>query len=98
MVLTPQEVEQACGICLRAGAAFVKTGTGWANRGTTLEDVSRIKVIVGDRIQIKASGGIRDLDTLVNMYRAGASRFGVNLNSGLSIMEECRSLGSGIEV
>ena len=98
MVLTPQETEQACGICLRAGAAFVKTGTGWANRGTTPEDVSRIKSIVGDRIQIKASGGIRDLDTLVKMYRAGARRFGVNLNSGLSIMEECRSLGSGIEV
>ncbi len=98
MALTPQETEQACGICLRAGAAFVKTGTGWANRGTTLEDVRLIKSIVGDGLQIKASGGIRDLDTLVKMYRAGARRFGVNLNSGMSIMVECQSLGSGIEL
>jgi deoxyribose-phosphate aldolase len=98
MYLTPTETKQACGICLRAEAAFVKTGTGWAHRSTTLEDVRLVKSIVGDRIQIKASGGIRDLDTLVNMYKAGARRFGVNLNSGIDIMDECLSLGPGIEV
>lgn len=98
MYLTPQETEQACGICLRAGAAFVKTGTGWAKRSTTPEDVRLVKSIVGDRIKIKASGGIRDLDTLVEMYKAGATRFGVNLSSGLDILQECLSLGTGIEV
>jgi deoxyribose-phosphate aldolase len=94
MCLTPEETEQACGICLRTGATFVKTGTGWANRGTTLEDVKLVKSFVGDSIKIKASGGIRDLDTLVAMYKAGARRFGVNLRSGIQIVEECATLGS----
>jgi deoxyribose-phosphate aldolase len=98
MYLTPTETEQACSICLRSGAAFVKTGTGWAKDGTTLEDVRLVKSYVGDRIKIKASGGIRDLNMLVEMYKAGARRFGVNLNSGIKILEECVSLGSSIEV
>ena len=89
MYLTPAEVEQACGICIRTGAAFVKTGTGWAERGTTLEDVRLVKSIVGERIQIKASGGIRSLDDLEAMYQAGARRFGINLKSGIEIVESC---------
>jgi deoxyribose-phosphate aldolase len=97
MYLTTEETSQACNICLRTGAAFIKTGTGWANRGTTLEDVGLVKSLVGDRIKIKASGGIRDLNTLVDMYNAGASRFGVNLKSGMKIIEECLSLGSKVE-
>jgi deoxyribose-phosphate aldolase len=97
MYLTMEETVQACGICLRTGAAFIKTGTGWANRGTTLEDVRLVKSLVGDRIKIKASGGIRDLNTLVDMYDAGARRFGVNLKSGVKIVEECLSLGSIVE-
>jgi deoxyribose-phosphate aldolase len=96
MVLTLQEAEQACRICLNAGAAFVKTGTGWAERGTTLEDVRLVKSIVGERIQIKASGGIRSLDTLTAMYQAGARRFGVNLKSGIQIVEACRTLEAGV--
>jgi deoxyribose-phosphate aldolase len=98
MCLTRDEVQQACAICLRAGASFVKTGTGWAARGTTLEDVRLVKSIVGDQIKIKASGGIRDLDRLVEMYQAGARRFGVNLKSGIQIVEECLQLESGIEI
>ena len=98
MSLTPEETKKACDICLRTGATFVKTGTGWADRATTLEDVNLVKSIVGDRIKIKASGGIRDLDMLVKMYKAGAGRFGVNLKSGINIVEECMSLGAGIEV
>jgi len=98
MYLTPTEVEQACGICLRAGATFVKTGTGWAERGTTVEDVRLVKSFVGDRIKIKASGGIRSLDTLVAMYKAGARRFGVNLKNGIKIVEECLTLGAGVDI
>ena len=98
MCLTRDEVQQACDICLRAGASFVKTGTGWAARSTTLEDVRLVKSIVGDQIKIKASGGIRDLDMLVEMYQAGARRFGVNLKSGIQIVEECLHLESGVEV
>lgn len=98
MYLTQYEVKQACEICLRTGAAFVKTGTGWADRGTTVEDVRLVKSYVGERMQIKASGGIRNLDLLVKMYQAGARRFGVNLNSGIKIVEECLALGSGVEI
>lgn len=95
MVLTADEIEQACNICVRAGASFLKTGTGWARRGTTLEDVRLVKSIVGDSIKIKASGGIRRLDTLIAMYQAGARRFGVNLRSGIQIVEEARALQAG---
>jgi deoxyribose-phosphate aldolase len=89
MYLSPAEVAQACNICVRSGAAFVKTGSGWAHRGTTLEDVRLVKSIVKERIQIKASGGIRDLDGLLAMYQAGARRFGINLKSGIEIVESC---------
>lgn len=98
MVLTPMEVEQACKICLDAGAAFVKTGTGWANRGTTVEDVRLVKFHVGEHTKIKASGGIRNLPTLIDLYQAGARRFGVNLKSGISIVNECLAQPSLLEV
>jgi deoxyribose-phosphate aldolase len=96
MVLAQGEIEHACEICVRAGAAFVKTGTGWAARGTTVEDVRLVKSIVADRIQIKASGGIRDLETLHQMYAAGATRFGVNLKSGVRIVEQSMRPGAGV--
>jgi len=56
-LLGEREVKKACEICLRCGATFVKTGTGWMSKGTTIEDVKLIKSIVGDAIKIKASGG-----------------------------------------
>jgi deoxyribose-phosphate aldolase len=96
--LTRQETCQACEICLRTGANFVKTGTGWAEGATTLEDVRLVKSIVSDRIKIKASGGIRSLATLIEMYKAGARRFGINLKSSIEIVEEALALGTGIEV
>jgi deoxyribose-phosphate aldolase len=98
MCLTPAETRHACDICMRSGAAFVKTGTGWAERGTTVDDVRLVKSFVGDRVKIKASGGIRSLDTLLEMYKAGARRFGVNLKSGIQIVEESLSSESGIRV
>ena len=98
MSLTPEETKQACEICLRTGATFVKTGTGWADRGTTLEDVNLVKSFVGDQIKIKASGGIRGLDMFVKMYKAGARRFGINMKSAIKIIEECMALKSGVEV
>jgi deoxyribose-phosphate aldolase len=97
MCLSTEETRQACDICVRSGATFVKTGTGWADRGTTLEDVRLVKSFVGDQARIKASGGIRNLDTLLQMYQAGARRFGVNLKSGVKIVEECLQMESAIE-
>jgi deoxyribose-phosphate aldolase len=98
MVLSEEETKQACELCLRSGAVFIKTGTGWADRPTTLEDVQMVKSFVGDQISIKASGGIRSLDMLVGMYKAGARRFGINLMSGIEIVEQCLVLESGIEI
>jgi deoxyribose-phosphate aldolase len=98
MSLTPEETKQACDICMRTGATFVKTGTGWAERSTTVEDVILIKSFVGDQIKIKASGGVRGLDTFVKMYKAGARRFGINMKSAIKIVEECMALKSGVEV
>jgi deoxyribose-phosphate aldolase len=98
MYLTLQETHQACQICLRTGASFIKTGTGWAERGTTLEDVRLVRSIVGDQTQIKASGGIRSLEMLLQMHDAGANRFGVNLKSGIKIVKECLDLGHAIEI
>lgn len=98
MYLTPLQVEQACRICIRSGAAFVKTGTGWADRGTTPEDVRLVKSFVGDQIKIKASGGIRNLAMLMDMYQAGARRFGVNLKSGIEIVQEVLASAGGVEV
>ena len=98
MALTSDELEEACNICLRCGATFVKTGTGWLKGATTVEDVRSIKSIVGDNAKIKASGGIRSLAALVEMYKAGARRFGVNLKSGIQIVDECVALGDGVKV
>jgi deoxyribose-phosphate aldolase len=98
MYLTPLQVEQACRICITSGAAFVKTGTGWADRGTTLEDVRLVKSFVGDQIRIKASGGIRNMAMLMEMYQAGARRFGVNLKSGIEIVQEAIASEGGGEV
>lgn len=89
--LTNDEIRKGCELCIQAGAAFVKTGTGWAPTGATLENIALIKSCVGDAIGIKASGGIRGLETLVEMYRRGARRFGIGLRSAPWIFEVCTS-------
>ena len=89
--LTDDEIRRGCELCIRAGAAFVKTGTGWAPTGATLENIALIKSCVGDAIKIKASGGIRGLETLIEMYRRGARRFGIGLRSAPRIFEQCPS-------
>jgi deoxyribose-phosphate aldolase len=86
--LSDDEIRRACELCIQAGAAFVKTGTGWAPTGATLENVALIKSCVGDAIGIKASGGIRGLETLIEMYRRGARRFGIGLKSAPRIFEQ----------
>jgi len=65
--LNDDQICRAAELCVRAGAAFVKTGTGWTPTGATLENISLIKRVVGSAAQIKASGGIRDIETLVEM-------------------------------
>lgn len=70
-------LERACTICESAGADFVKTSTGFHPAGgASIEAVARMRAAVGDRLGVKASGGIRDWATAVAMVEAGASRLG----------------------
>ena len=67
-----------CEAAERAGADFVKTSTGFAGGGATLEDVRLMRAAVGPGVQVKASGGVRGLDTLLEMREAGVTRFGTS--------------------
>ena len=66
----------ACRICGRAGADFVKTSTGFAPTGYTLEDLRLMRAHTNPDIQIKAAGGVRTLDAALEVYQAGCSRLG----------------------
>ena len=96
--LTDEEIVRGSRIAVRAGAAFVKTGTGWAPTGATLHNVALIKSAVGEAAQIKAAGGVRDLQTVVEMIRLGVTRFGVGAKSGRAILDACAALPDGIEI
>lgn len=97
--LSDDLIIKGCELCLEAGAAFVKTGTGWAPTGATLHNISLIKSVVGIEIGIKASGGVRSLNAMIDMYRLGATRFGIGLSSAVPIFEELYSLpDSTIEI
>lgn len=77
---------EVCKLVRDCGADFVKTSTGFGTAGAIVEDVRLLKETVGPGIGVKASGGIRDLDTLLEMMEAGASRIGTS--SGKTIMEQ----------
>lgn len=86
--LTDDQIVKACELSIEAGVTFVKSGTGWANKPTTLETIEIMKGAVGERVKIKAAGGVRSLATLETMYDAGCSRFGISLKSALMILKE----------
>jgi deoxyribose-phosphate aldolase len=86
--LTDEEIIRGSRIAVRAGAAFVKTGTGWTPTGATLHNVRLIKSAVGDAAGVKAAGGVRDLQTVIEMVRLGATRFGVGANSCDAIFKQ----------
>ncbi len=97
--LTGDEIKRACELAIAARAAFVKTSTGWAPSGATLETVRLITSFVGSAIQVKAAGSIRRLETVVAMLKMGVARFGINLDSSIDILRECRSRpGGGVEL
>jgi deoxyribose-phosphate aldolase len=93
--LDREQLKQACELCIKAGAAFVKTATGWAPSGATLEVVQFLTSFCGTAIKVKAAGNIRDLDTLLTMYRMGVARFGVNLNSSVDIVKSVAARPGG---
>lgn len=75
-MLTEQQKTQAAKLIMNTGARFIKTSTGYASSGATVEDIRLLKYIVGNSKQIKASGGIHTLDFARELVRAGASRLG----------------------
>ena len=85
-LLTDDEKRKACELSEEAGADFVKTSTGFSTGGATVEDVALMRSVVGDRLGVKASGGIRDYRTAKAMIEAGATRIGAS--SGIRIVEE----------
>lgn len=86
--LTDDEIRKASELAVKAGITYVKTGTGWASKPSTVETVKIIKEVVKDDALIKVAGGVRTLDTLEEMYEAGARRFGISMSSALNILKE----------
>lgn len=86
--LTDDEIRRGAEIAVEAGVKYVKTGTGWAGRPTTVDHIRLIRSAIGDEALIKAAGGVRSLDTLLAMADAGCSRFGIGLRSVVNIMGE----------
>lgn len=87
-VLNNEEKIKATEIVMACEADFVKTSTGFGYSGATVEDVRLLKNVVGEKIKIKASGGIRDYNTALELIKAGASRIGTS--SGVEIVEQSK--------
>jgi deoxyribose-phosphate aldolase len=85
-LLSAEEKRISSQLAAESGVDFVKTSTGFAPGGATVEDVSLMRSIVGSEIGVKASGGIRTLAALRDMVQAGASRIGTS--SGVNILKE----------
>lgn len=77
-LLTDEEKIKACELSEKAGADFVKTSTGFSNGGASVADVSLMKKTVGDRLKVKASGGIHTRDEAISLVEAGADRIGAS--------------------
>jgi deoxyribose-phosphate aldolase len=89
--LTDEQKRIGCRLCEEAGADFVKTSTGFASGGATIEDLVLMRASVSARVQVKAAGGVRDLAAALRVREAGASRFGATATE--AIMEELAHAG-----
>jgi deoxyribose-phosphate aldolase len=85
-LLSEEEKATACRLAVKGGADFVKTSTGFATAGATIEDVRLMRRVVGRSAGVKAAGGVRTLEALLDMVEAGANRIGTS--SGVQIMRE----------
>lgn len=88
--LSDDEIIFACECAKEAGAHFVKTSTGFGTHGATIAHVKLMKQTVGDALEVKASGGIKDREDALNMIEAGATRLGTS--KGVSIIENKENL------
>lgn len=84
-LLSDEEKKKACLISLKAGAAFVKTSTGFGPGGATVADIELMREAVGPEMGIKASGGVRTAETAWKMIKVGANRIGTS--SGVTIIQ-----------
>lgn len=84
--LDESQIAHASTLAVQAGAAFVKTSTGFGPRGASARDVEIMRATVGPEIGVKAAGGIRDLDAALEMIDAGADRIGTS--AGLEIVAQ----------
>ena len=87
-LLTTPEKKTAVELTIKGNADFVKTSTGFSTSGATVEDVKLMKSIVGNKIKIKAAGGIHTLKDAQNLIQAGADRLGVS--GTINILEEAK--------
>ena len=83
-LLTDEEKRRACRAAVEAGAAFVKTSTGFSGGGATVADVRLMRSVVGDKAGIKAAGGIRTREQALALLEAGAARLGTS--AGVSLV------------
>jgi deoxyribose-phosphate aldolase len=77
-LLSNEQIIRACEIALEHQADFVKTSTGFSKAGATVEVVRLMRSVVGEKMGVKASGGIRDRETAIAMLNAGANRLGTS--------------------
>ena len=77
-LLDDEQIVRACKDCVKAGASFVKTSTGFSTGGATVEDVRLMRQTVGNACKIKAAGGIHSKDEALAMVEAGADRLGTS--------------------
>jgi deoxyribose-phosphate aldolase len=85
-LLDEEEKIKACTLAAAAGADFVKTSTGFGPGGATVEDVSLMRQVVGEKLGVKAAGGVRDAATATKMVEAGATRIGAS--AGIRIVAQ----------
>lgn len=88
-LLSDDEKKAACRLAVAAGADYVKTSTGFSSGGATVADIALMRAAVGPAIGVKASGGVKDLETLRAMVDAGATRIGAS--AGVKIVKEAVS-------
>lgn len=83
----------ACALSKTAGAAFVKTSTGFASGGATVEDITLMRKIVGENMHVKASGGIRTKEDAEKMVNAGADRIGASASVAIVTGKQTKAGG-----
>ena len=85
--ITDEQKKVGCRLLEEAGADFVKTSTGFAGGGATLEDLRLMRKNVSEKVQVKAAGGVRELETALKVGDSGCTRSGATRTE--TIMEKC---------